>query len=76
VAAFPVGTWVAVTIELEEGPDRPKTYTLRLAAPGVDAKAWPGLPFQNSAFAACTWVGVAGIDAAAGVFYVDDVVIE
>ena len=73
LARFPLGTWLRVEIDLEEGVGKPKTYVARLGPLAADLQAWPGLPFRDAAFTGCTWVGFAGLGETAGTFYVDDV---
>jgi len=76
LAVFPLGTWIRVEYEFEQGDGAAKTFDLRLVTEGADPVVRCGLSFSNTTFTQCTWFGLAGMDEEKSVFHVDDIVIE
>ncbi len=73
IGGYELGHWLAVQVRFQEGPDKEKTYSVRL---GETAEPIEGLRFYSEGSADCTWVGFAGMGVEPGVFYVDEVRVE
>ncbi|MBP8951504.1 MAG: right-handed parallel beta-helix repeat-containing protein [Armatimonadetes bacterium] len=73
---FPLGNWLRVEVEFEDGPGKPKTYTARIGPWDGGLRTFTELPFQDLGFERCNWVGFAGTGNEPGKFYVDAVTVE
>ena len=76
VGRFPLGRWLRVEVEFDQGAGKPKTYALRITEPGGTSVVKAALPFRHAAFTRCSWVGFAGMDVKTATFYVDDITVE
>jgi hypothetical protein len=71
-----LGRWYRVEIEFVLGDEQPKSYRLRFAPTGEEAKVVE-VPFVENGFATLTWLGFVAMDAdRAAVFQVDNLRVE
>ncbi len=75
LARMPAGAWFRVEIEAAVGKDAPRTFTLRLTAPGGAPQTFSDLPVAGRDFHEVHWLGFSSTAATNAVFYLDNVAV-
>lgn len=71
VGTIPLGQWVRVAIEIELGPEAPKTYRLCLNVPEREPVVHQ-LPYRSDAFRRIDWLGISSTSQNAATFHIDN----